>query len=214
MKALRTKFEMCCGPNYSAGFTIIEFLIVTTIAGIMVSIAVPSFAEWIRETRMIKSSSSLNSALVQARNEALRTQARVTLCRTGNVYGNDPDCFDNIIYDSDPNVARDWSYGWLIYTSTELATAYDPSLGHQLIAAVEGGEPDKLVTIWSNSAALNFVTYGADGRLDTVSPVFAVCDDRNGGDTGTHGYRISISATGRPVVTDFEKIDPAPSCTP
>ena len=189
MKALGTKFEMCCGPNFSAGFTLIEFLIVTTIAGIMVSIAVPSFAEWIRETRMIKSSSSLNSALVQARNEALRTQARVTLCRTGNVYGNDPDCFANIIYNSEPNAAGDWSYGWLIYSSPTVSVAYDPSLtGHQLFAAVEGGEPDKLVTIWSNAAALDFVTYGADGRLDTVgSPEFAVCDDRNGGDTGTHG---------------------------
>lgn len=208
------KFKARCARNVSAGFTLIEFLIVTTIMGIAVAIAVPSFAEWIKETRLIKSSESLNSALIQARNEALRTQSRVILCRTGNVYGNDPDCFDNITYNAEANVAKDWSYGWLIYTSTTGPVAYDPDLNHVLLAAIEGGEADKLVTIRSNADAQNFVTYGADGRLDSGSPIFSVCDDRDGGDTGTHGYRVSISATGRAIMTDFQNFNTAPDCNP
>ena len=215
------KIKACCTPENSGGFTLIEFMIVITILGIMISIAAPSFATWIRETRLIKSSEALNGALIQARNEALRIQSRVSLCRTGNVYGDDPnnpddpECFDNITYNSEVNVTRDWSYGWLIYTAPTVSVAYDPLLpGHQLLAAVEGGEPDKLITIRSNAAARDFVTYGADGRLDSVSPLFSVCDDRNGGDSGAHGYRIEFSATGRAIMTDFQDFDETPDCNP
>ena len=215
------KIKACCTPENSGGFTLIEFMIVITILGIMISIAAPSFATWIRETRLIKSSEALNGALVQARNEALRIQSRVSLCRTGNVYGadpndpDDPECFDNVTYNGEANVAKDWSYGWLIYSAQTVSVAYDSSdPSHTLLAAVEGGEADKLVTIRSNAAAQNFVTYGADGRLDSTSPVFAVCDDRDGGDAGTHGYRISFSATGRAIMTDFQDFNTAPSCNP
>ena len=154
----------------------------------------------------------LHASVLRARAEAQRINARVSLCRTGDVYAADPDCDANVTGTSTPVADQDWSYGWLMYTTSDVAVDYDPGLGHELIAAVDTGTSDKLVVVTSTADVPTHFTYGANGRIVTGSPTFAICDDRGGGE---HGFRLTFSATGRPLIQSFADLDPAArNCSP
>ncbi|MGI9318567.1 MAG: GspH/FimT family pseudopilin, partial [bacterium] len=194
------------------GFTLVEAMITVSIIGILAGYAVPNFRLWLKELRMDEAVSVLHASVLRARAEAQRTNSRVSLCRTGDIYASDPDCNANITGTSTPVADQDWSYGWLIYTTTDIAVDYDPSLGHELIAAVDTGTSDKNVVVNSSADVPTHFTYGANGRISTGNPVYAICDDRNGGE---HGFRLTFSATGRPLIEQFANLAGADrNCTP
>lgn len=63
------------------GVTLIEFLVSLTLASLLLALAVPSFRDWIVNSEVRTAAESINGALRQARNEAVRsnTPARFTL---------------------------------------------------------------------------------------------------------------------------------------
>lgn len=61
------------------GLTLIEAMVVVTIIGISVSIAVPSFRDFIADNAMTTHSNEFISALIVARSEAIRTQSNVSV---------------------------------------------------------------------------------------------------------------------------------------
>lgn len=76
-------------PINSAGFTLIEALVVVAISAILASIAVPSFQSFILGQRVKAATSDLYSALIMARSEAMKrnTTATVTQATGGWVNG-------------------------------------------------------------------------------------------------------------------------------
>jgi len=67
------------GQN-AAGFTVIELMIVMTIAAVLLAIGMPSFVEFSRETRAGSAMSSLTGDIHLARSEAVKRNARVLFC--------------------------------------------------------------------------------------------------------------------------------------
>jgi prepilin-type N-terminal cleavage/methylation domain-containing protein len=65
----------------AGGFTLVELLIGMAILGILLSLAVPAFSDYLRNTRMRNHADALHNALNQARAEAVRrnTYVRVQL---------------------------------------------------------------------------------------------------------------------------------------
>jgi type IV fimbrial biogenesis protein FimT len=64
----------------SAGFTLLELMIATTVLAIGISIAVPSFTDIIRRNRLTTQTNGLMSALAIARSEAVKRGTPVTVC--------------------------------------------------------------------------------------------------------------------------------------
>lgn len=77
-------------PHRSSGFTLTEVMVVLTILGILLAIALPSFRSLIEDQRVKGAASELHASLVLARSEALKRNASVTLAPVGG----------------------DWSAGW------------------------------------------------------------------------------------------------------
>lgn len=87
------------------GFTLLELMLVITIAAILSGIGVPSFSRFIAEQRTIAAASDIQMALWRARSEAIRLRADVRLVP------------------GDPEIG--WESGWV---------AVDPTTsGHELV---------------------------------------------------------------------------------
>lgn len=77
----------------AAGFTLIEMLIAVAILGILTTLAVPSFNDYILGQRLANAAFDLNASLSYARGEAIKRNAAVVLTPTNDA---------------------DWGQGWAI----------------------------------------------------------------------------------------------------
>ena len=99
------------------GFTAIELLITMGIAAIFASLALPSFVDTIRSTRLQTTAEMLQTDLLMARREAIKRNQRVLLCpaRANAVVGTDDLCLQD---------KSKWADGWVLcYVNTDPAAA-------------------------------------------------------------------------------------------
>lgn len=64
----------------SRGFTLMELMVVLTIAGIVFGLGVPAFRDFTRNNRLTGAANELLITVVSARNEAVRRQTVVSVC--------------------------------------------------------------------------------------------------------------------------------------
>ncbi len=90
----------------SRGFTLMELMIVLTLAAIILALGAPSFGEFRRSNRMAAISNDFLVGLQVARSEAIKRQASVSLCPSDDPAGNlgAPTCSD----------ATNFS-GWIVF---------------------------------------------------------------------------------------------------
>lgn len=86
-------------PSFSKGFTLIELMVVILILGILTTVAIPSFREFIINQRIKSASFDLMSTIKLARSEAIKRNAQVIITPTNN----------------------DWAKGWTVSTNTPTA---------------------------------------------------------------------------------------------
>jgi len=75
---------MKSSPSFVSGFTLTELLVVLAVAGILATMAVPSFKSLVQSQRVKNASFELYAALSLARNEAIKRNSDVTLTGTAN----------------------------------------------------------------------------------------------------------------------------------
>lgn len=85
--------------NREVGFTLVEFMIVVSLFGILMSLSVPSFNEMLMRQKAKGEENKLVSLIYLARSEAIKSNQVVSLCRSSNGL----ECGD------------DWSDGWLMF---------------------------------------------------------------------------------------------------
>jgi type IV fimbrial biogenesis protein FimT len=71
-----------------SGFTLIELMVVLTLAGVLVGLAVPSFREFTASQRVKTAASDLAAAMLMARSEAVKRNTSVTVTQAAGGWTN------------------------------------------------------------------------------------------------------------------------------
>ncbi len=141
-------------PLRSAGFTILELMIVVSILGILLGIGVPSFTAIIRQNRLAAETNELLSATAIARSEAVKRGSPVTLCAAATVDLNSCATADD-----------QWSNGWIVFSDDVGAAGVIDTDANPLTL------DDTIIQVWPAAAAQitvrnatsRFVSYRGDG---------------------------------------------------
>lgn len=181
----------------NAGFTLVELMVTLAVAAILLSIAAPSFSNFIQNNRITSATNHLVAHLQYARSEAITKGQAVNLARNTSAS------------------AKDLSQGWTLYTDAGSAngnSAYNAS-EDTLLKSFEGYASSN-ITLNSDAAGNNWIAFNSRGLLaeGAGNSVFiAICDDRG----ITQGRLITISPTGRSRVTrSTDATNPLTTCSP
>lgn len=175
------------GVNHNQGFTLIELIMVITISGILLTVAVPSFNLTIKNTRLDSHASRFISDLSFARSEAIKRGERVTICKSNNK----TNCTNS----------DGWEEGWIVFVDDINENAQvQPG---EVILRVKDPLDGSTVMVTTNNVN-NYISYVQDGfsrRIGGAVQVgsIAICDDRN---DDSKGKAIRINPTGSAIMSD------------
>lgn len=85
------RLPRCAGPSAKRqmhGFTLTELMIVVAIFAVLVTLALPSYNQFVRNQRVKTASFDLFSSLVQARSEAITRNASITVAPVSGNWAN------------------------------------------------------------------------------------------------------------------------------
>lgn len=165
--------------THQAGFTIIELMIVATIAGVLLAVSAPAFQDVISRAVVNSQARTLLAAINYTRSEAIRRNAPVMLCASSD--GSDCD-------------AGGWSDGWLVFMDRNGDADGDTGsvdVSDEILRVYEG--PGSGSTVTFNRNALQYDGMGFSRDAGSARQ-FRVCPADN---DNANAQAIDISLTGR-----------------
>lgn len=175
-----------------AGFTLIELMIAVALVAILLATAVPALDDFTNDARQTGAINDFISSIHLARNSAITTNSRVTMCASAS--GTNCE-------------ATTWDSGWIVFGDLNSNGTLD--VGETIVtasASVEGlsiqsGEFPAALMYRPNGRAMTALLTGNSGE-------FAVCDFR--GDE--HAKVILVELSGRPRMSEKKANGAPPSC--
>ncbi len=162
----------------------VELIVVVTIAGILITLAVPNLRDVIRNSRITSATNELVATLNLARSEALKRHAQVRVCAAPAAPTSD-----------DPTEAlcepgTDLSGGWMIVAEN----VTDPLPEWVPIRVSTPSGATQIIT--DSGSTENFqIAFDPQGRMmDTATVTFSICDDRTPPEE--HGRYITVAQSG------------------
>lgn len=174
------------------GYTLIELLTTLGVASVLISMAAPSMQSFQMNSRQSGKTNELISTLHLARNTAITTNTRVTVCASSN--GNTCE-----------SVA--WDKGWIAFVDRDSDQNVDD--GETVLRVGSGADG---VTI-SSAQYPGFLMYRPNGRamknaVNQNTGQFTLCDRRG----SAHAKAVMIDLAGRPRAVDNDSYGISLSC--
>jgi type IV fimbrial biogenesis protein FimT len=175
------------------GYSLIELMTTIAVASILITVALPGMQSFRQNSNMTGQVNELISIMHLARNTAITTNSRVTVCASSN---------------GDNCNAAGWDDGWIAFVDRDSDQFVDDN---ETVLRV-GSESDNL-TILSGQYP-SFLMYRPNGRAmkNTVSENsgrFIFCDKRG----AQHAKAILVDLSGRPRVADNDSPGVSLSCS-
>jgi len=162
-------------------FTLIELLMTLAVATILVSVAIPGLQEFKKNSRQRNATNELVSAMRVARNTAITTNSRVTVCAS-----------------RDGNACQpvNWSQGWIAFVDENSNRVLDADE-----TVLRRGTGSEQLAI-SSGQFQSFFVYRPNGRVMNASLAgnsgqFTICDNR--GNEHAKAIRLDLSGRARAV---------------
>jgi type IV fimbrial biogenesis protein FimT len=162
----------------SRGFTLLELMVTLTVAGVLLSVGVPSFFDVIRNSRAAANANELVTALSIARSEAIRRGARVSICRSANGAA----------------CGGTWQQGWIVFLDTAATDIAAPTVGDVLRV---WPAPSGNTTIATAPANMEWVRFLPRGNVRTAGAMPVVYTMTVQGCSGLQARSIELNNIGR-----------------
>jgi type IV fimbrial biogenesis protein FimT len=175
------------------GFTLIELMFALSVAAILVSVAVPAVQMFALNSKQTGAINDFVSSLHLARNTAITTNSRVTICASSNAASCE---------------AVSWDSGWILFRDANSNQTVDGT--EAIISSVS---QDNGLDIQSSQYG-QFIMYRPSGRAMSANTAtntgeFTVCDPRGAG----HGKVVIVDLSGRPKLSHLTIGGSAPTCS-
>lgn len=166
----------------SAGFTLIELMVVVAVAALLQSLAVPAFRGFVNSMRLTVAVNSLFTSLLLARSEAIKRNGRAVVCKsvTGEA------CV----------TSGNWEQGWIVFHDANNNAWRDA--GEAIVSHQQATPGPILLT--GNAPLVSYVSYNSMGQTAYASGAFqagtlTVCVASS---ESQEARQIVISSAGRP----------------
>ncbi len=174
------------------GFTLIELMTILAVAAVLFTVATPALQLFVNNSRQTSAVNDFVSSLHIARNTAITTNARVTMCASEGGL----DC-----------EAVAWNDGWIVFTDQNSNRQVDA--GESIVGTSTGNDD---LAIQSGQFP-SFLMYRPSGRAMTVAVTgnvgqFTICD-RRGVD---HAKAVILDLSGRPRISKHSMTGTPLSC--
>ena len=136
------------------GFTLVELLVTLAVVGILTSIAAPSFRSMVLDTRLSAQANDMLVSLKFTRSEAIKRNARVTMCRSSN----------GAACDAAATGSASWKVGWIVFADGGVVGTVD---GADLVLRVQGALPTS--TLVGADGVTDFVSYIGNGQASAAA---------------------------------------------
>ena len=176
----------------NSGFTLIELMIAIALVAILLATAVPALEDFTNDARQTGAINDFVAAIHLARNTAITTNSRVTMCASAS--GTNCEL-------------TAWENGWIVFGDLNANGSLD--VGERIVSAssavegldIQSGEFPASLMYRPNGRAMTNALTGNSGE-------FAVCDFRG----AEHAKVILVELSGRPRMSETRANGAPPSC--
>jgi type IV fimbrial biogenesis protein FimT len=162
------------------GFSLIELMMVLTVGGILLAIAVPSFRSFMQNSRLTTQANTLVYALNLARSSAIRLDTTVEVCASS---------------DGATCNSANWQNGWIVcYPAASCAVGGGPPAPTVLGSYPQLGSGNTATEQVVAAAAVPYLSNGqTNNGVGGTTYRFVFCDNRG----AAFGQDVEINFTGR-----------------